>query len=485
MKKQITSMFTIAILLILTIPVFQAEAILKNDNIRTNDFNIKNYTDLTKFLHPDHFKPEYQPENNNQVDIASSIQQLKPIWVRYYQDKTGSYDFLYPKNLILVNKNLYFIVEAGRSENNIITSADALLLKYNTDGFLLKEEITKASTPSVIIRTVYLFSHNNKLFAAADVISKGISKPCLLIYDYKCNLLDYSTPEVENLYHAHSADASQNYIYVTGAAYIGANYYPFILQYDNEGKLVRYKIFQDYYNGEQGISYSICYHDKHLYITGPVVEECVINKIFLMKINENLEIVYKKFYTKGNTGNHRILIHNHNIYISCTKMTSLLPLKSKHLLIKLNLNGEILWEKENGIINRNLMIPEETIVYNNYLYICGAALDVNLPQSKSESDAFIARYKIENGELDWIKTWDKYKYEYASGLAVDNKGFLYMEGDLYTDDKSIPSLFLLKCDKDGGDKIKNADLNKNLFFKVKQLKIFSNGFLSKILAKTW
>ncbi len=112
------------------------------------------------------------------------------------------------------------------------------------------------------------------------------------------------------------------------------------------------------------------------------------------------------------------------------------------ILLKYDTNGTLLWEESWSLLDQT-MASDMAIDNTNNLYIAA-----NTKDSNNNETVCILRYNS-NGVRQWNVTWgDSFYVNYATGIAVDNLGDVYVEGYTeYTVDES--EIFLLKYNSNG------------------------------------
>lgn len=113
------------------------------------------------------------------------------------------------------------------------------------------------------------------------------------------------------------------------------------------------------------------------------------------------------------------------------------------LILKYAPDGTLLWGKTWGTNDQDIACGVGTDVFGN-VYVTGYILSY----ANKNSEALLLKYSAD-GTLLWQKTWGGSKYDYATSLAVNSSGDVYVAG--YTDSFGVgySDTFLLKYTSDG------------------------------------
>jgi hypothetical protein len=255
------------------------------------------------------------------------------------------------------------------------------------------------------------------------------------------------------------------------------NYNPaddiFLVKYDSGGHVLWAKDFGGFYDDDgRGLSLD---NFGNLYLTGSFIsdtlifgQDTLINTtpnnnfiefwdIFLVKLTTNGQIIWAKSFGGDSSDVPEYITNDSigNIYISGYFESSSLSfgsytltngsLSQKIFLVKLDSAGHAFWATSAKVSNTNPDIAPYTIIRidntNNYVYFTGMyACDSttfgsftlynsnhNLVQNSDTTDLFFVKFDT-NGNTIWAKDIGGNKYEFGSGLALDNVGNVYVSG---------------------------------------------------------
>ena len=259
-------------------------------------------------------------------------------------------------------------------------------------------------------------------------------------------------------------DRDNGYIYAVGYTRIGSYTDPFIVKFDTNGKIIWQRYVYEF--GNSGKFEGVTVLNGYVYAVGGIGDDAVMVKfapngtvlwakevasngdssdsfidIFayngyvyavgkyykgwdavVVKFDENGSIIWAKvwndYINKYDLGLYDVVVHNNSIY-AVGYAYNYTTLNYDAYVVKLNLSGNIVWQKRLGSSNADESF-HDLVIYNNYIYAFGRT------DNGTNQDAFIVKFD-ENGNVIWQKRIGGSGDEYIYGSDTDGV-FLYAVG---------------------------------------------------------
>ena len=245
------------------------------------------------------------------------------------------------------------------------------------------------------------------------------------------------------------ATDTSNSIYITGSTqtFGGENYNVFLQKYDQSCNLLYTKQWAGQGNDiPRGITTDAF---DNVYITGYTNSFANgTTQIFLLKYTGVGDLQFSEMWGgEHNDYGYGVAADNlGNVYVVGTT-NSLGAGGSDAVLLKYDSSGNLLYQKTWGG-TQNDYGTGVAVDAGGYVYVTGYTY--SLGPTPGISSVFLLKYDP-SGNLLFQKTWGGTKNDFATGIAVDIDGNVYVTGytKSYSVTPGVPSAFLLKFDQEG------------------------------------
>jgi len=133
---------------------------------------------------------------------------------------------------------------------------------------------------------------------------------------------------------------------------------------------------------------SMLNHNGAIYIAVRGYQGANDDKLFLVKTNENLDIIWSKSYIANDLTSFQNL--------ASTSDGGIIATTNNHKIVKLNANGIIQWSKT---IDSDINSIIDIIEKNGFIYVSGGT-----SKYQNTGETFIAKISVQSGALTWLKT---------------------------------------------------------------------------------
>ena len=217
-----------------------------------------------------------------------------------------------------------------------------------------------------------------------------------------------------------------DHIYTVGRVKIGNNYDAFILKIDKNGNLIWAKRIGSV--RDDGF-YDVALKDGYVYAVGYAYDRW---DALVVKFDENGNVVWNVSWT-NNTWDftlYDLVVHGNNVYAVGYAYHYHNPKHRDAYIVKLDLNGNVLWQKIVGVESFNESFSD-VIVFKNHIFAFGTI------ENSSKSYGFVAEFGS-NGNLIAQKRIENIKF-YGSAKDSD---YVYAVGR-YENDFTLVKFFNL------------------------------------------
>lgn len=348
-------------------------------------------------------------------------------------------NFDYPLAVVIDNQDNLYVTGYFQSSTlrfgniNLINSGgeDIFLVKFSPSGDVIWAKSfggSGAERGTCLARDssgfLYLggyFESNNIQFGTSTFNPIGGWDIFLMKFDPSGNVLWVKTFGSANYEEASSIACSKNAIAMTG---------------EFSGKSITFGNFTLLNQGEEGLS-----------------------DIFTIKLSLDGNVIWAKAIGgRSFERPHSISFdHNENIYIACSFNSLKMPIGTDTLngkgysdviIVKYSNEGEILWYKYGGGRDKDYLTSMAIDNQNNVI-IAGYTMSNDFEFMKKfiinagSYDFFIIKFSSD-GTIYWFRVFGDSADEYATGITVDNDGYIYLAGSFASDSVYFSSYVLLR-----------------------------------------
>ncbi|MFQ6066756.1 MAG: hypothetical protein ACE5K3_05725 [bacterium] len=213
----------------------------------------------------------------------------------------------------------------------------------------------------------------------------------------------------------------QSAVYVAGDTYSsgGGSYDALLVKRTPEGKI----LWEKTWGGENSECATAVAVDTEgtVYLVGSISPPARPGDGFVVKYTSQGEILWEKTWGGGLEDYvcTAVVDATGNLYLAGSTYSSRRDRDA--FLVKYASEGEILWEKTWGGTSQEGVAAVAVDTEGN-VYVVGS---VSTPGYRE--DAFVAKYTPE-GQILWDRTWGGEDYEYATAVALDTEGNVYLVG---------------------------------------------------------
>jgi hypothetical protein len=356
-------------------------------------------------------------------------------------DRTwGGGEFDYGYDVVEYDGNVYV---TGFTKSYDPGFSDICLLKYDGQGKLLWEETWGMEGVydhgygieewgGFLYITGYTYGHGS-----------GASDICLLKYSMDGDLLWFQTWGGLSFDHGYGIMKYGGFLYVVGEtwSYGAGTYDVCLLKFDYEGNLIW---FRTWGGEDHDYGYGIYCEEDHIFLTGETRNfGSGESDICILKYDIEGNHLWQSVWGGGASDTGRdIIVYDRHLYVT-GQSESFGEGTSSVILLKANLEGEILWNRTwggfDGDSGRALAALDDRI------YITGSTLG----PATGSTDACLLEFD-KKGNLLWELLWGGEENEQGYGLTISEET-VYVTGHTWSSGKGFSDVWLVKFATDNDE----------------------------------
>jgi hypothetical protein len=354
-----------------------------------------------------------------------------------WHETWGGSDYDYGYDVVEQDGDVYV---TGFTRSYDLGYSDICLLKYDDQGKLIWErtwgkEGSYDHGYGIVEWGGFLF-----ITGYTYGYGSGASDICLLKYSMDGDLIWLRTWGGLSFDHGYSIMEFGGFLYIVGEtwSYGQGSYDVCLLKFDYEGNLIW---FNTWGGEDHDYGYGIFGEGDHLYITGETSNfGSGESDICILKYNTQGELVWQSVWGGGDSDVGRdIVVYDRNVYVT-GRSESFGEGTSSVILVKLDLDGKILWNRTwggfDGDCGRGITAMEDRI------YITGSTYS----HITNSNDVCLLEYD-KKGNLLWELIWGGDEYDRGYGLTLSGD-VIYVTGQTWSYGEGYSDVWLLKFEID-------------------------------------
>lgn len=360
---------------------------------------------------------------------SNGYSQIYREWVKKYNGTANSFDIAVSLKLSETSDIYIF-----GSTTNINSSTDATIIKYNTSGHVLWQNVYNGYASSADdVKKGYLDINGNVYVTGFTTDTDNIIK----ILTIKCS------PEGNRLWSGvflgvnHNqgfgqdiiTDANLN-VFVCGfARRPNGSLDAVTIKYSPLGSILAYSVYSITSNSSE-MALSLCIdHSGNIYVLGTTDAISGYKDIFILKYNNSLNLISSSIFSGSEIGDDKAV---KIIFDRTGNLTALLSLNNSgrnfdYTVMRFNLSLGLFMQYHHNGYGNHQDIPYDLIMDSqNNIYVTGSSRNSDTLGSED-----IVTIKIDpTGQLLWSRFYNGSNrgIDYGTCLALDNQGYIYVGG---------------------------------------------------------